>query len=126
MRRVLPTAVLLVSAAVLLAACAGNADYTPILRSEPEADSIQTRMPRTLRLYYNALPDVGRSSLSLTGPGGEVELRGLHTMAADDLMIEIMEPLANGDYSVKWTAAFGDDPTEYVGEVRFRVQIEPQ
>jgi len=111
---------------VLLAACAGGPAYTPIVNSEPAADSIQTRMPRTLRLYYDALPDVERSSLSLTGPEGEVELRGLHTMAADDLMIEIMEPLANGDYAVHWTTIVGDDPAEYTGEVRFQVQVEQE
>ena len=119
MHRILPAVI-----PMLLAACAGDPEYTPIINSEPAADSIQTRMPRTLRLYYDALPDVERSSLSLTGPDGEVELRGLHTMAADDLMIEIMQPLANGDYAVHWTAIVGDDPAEYTGEVRFQVQIE--
>ncbi len=109
---------------LLLAACTGEPEYTPIVNSEPAADSVQTRMPRTLRLYYDALPDVERSGLSLIGPEGEVELRGLHTMAADDLMIEIMEPLADGDYAVHWTAVVGDEPTEYTGEVRFSVQVE--
>ena len=116
--------ILLAVVSLLLAACTGEPEYTPILNSEPAADSIQTRMPRTLRLYYDALPDVDRSGLSLIGPQGEVELRGLHTMAADDLMIEIMEPLADGDYAVHWTAVVGDDPTEYTGEVRFQVQAE--
>ncbi len=119
MRRISPAII-----SLLLAACAGGPGYTPIIRSEPPADSIQTRMPRTLRLYYDALPDVERSSLSLTGPAGEVELRGLHTMAADDLMIEIMEPLADGRYAVHWTAVVGDDPAEYSGEVRFEVRVE--
>lgn len=109
---------------LLFAACTAAPEYTPIINSEPAADSIQTRMPRTLRLYYDALPDVDRSGLSLIGPQGEVELRGLHTMAADDLMIEIMEPLADGDYAVHWNAVVGDDPTEYTGEVRFQVQAE--
>lgn len=121
MRRILPAVI-----SVLLAACASGTEYTPIINSEPAADSIQTRMPRTLRLYYNALPDVERSSLSLIGPEGEVELRGLHTMAADDLMIEIMEPLANGDYAVHWTAIVGDDPAEYTGEVHFQVRVEQE
>ncbi len=119
MYRILPAVV-----SGLLAACAGGPAYTPIIHSEPAADSIQTRVPRTLRLYYDALPDVQRSSLSLIGPDGEVELRGLHTMAADDLMIEIMEPLANGDYAVHWTTIVGDDPAEYTGEVRFQVQVQ--
>ncbi len=115
---------LLAVVSALLAACAGEPDYTPLVNSEPAADSIQTRMPRTLRLYYDALPNVEQSSLSLTGPAGEHALRGLHTMAADDLMIEIMEPLADGDYTVHWTAIVGDDPIEYSGEVKFSLQTE--
>ena len=116
--------ILLAAIPMLFAACATETEYTPIIDSEPAADSIQTRMPRTLRLYYDALPDVERSSLSLIGPDGEVELRGLHTMAADDLMIEIMEPLANGDYAVHWTTTVGDNPAEYTGQVQFQVQVE--
>ncbi len=111
--------------AVLLAGCASQPEYTPIIGAEPAADSVQTRMPRTLRLYYDALPDVDRSSLRLTGPDGEeIALRGLHTMAADDLMIEIMQPLANGSHTVHWTTVVGADPAVYSGELRFQVQVE--
>ena len=115
---------LLAIVTILLAAC--EPQYTPIINAEPAADSTQIRMPRTLRLYYDALPDVERSSLSLSGPAGEYELRGLHAMAADDLMIEIMQPLANGDYTVHWTTLVGEDPSEYSGEVRFSVQVEQE
>ena len=111
---------------LLFAACATGPQYSPLINAEPAADSIQTRMPRTLRLFYNALPDVERSSLTLIGPAGEVPLRGLHTMAADDLMIEIMEPLANGDYTVNWTTVVADDAELYSGEVNFSVALEPQ
>ena len=119
MRRVLISALFSLS----LAACEREPEFSPILGSEPAADSVQTRMPRTLRLYYSALPDVERSSLRLVGPEGDVPLRGLHTMAADDLMIEIMEPLADGDYAVHWTTVVADDPHEYSGEVNFSVEL---
>ena len=109
---------------LLVAACATAPEYSPIINAEPAADSVQTRMPRTLRLYYNALPDVERSSLTLSGPAGDVPLRGLHTMAADDLMIEIVEPLANGDYTVHWTTVVAGDANEYSGEVTFSVEVE--
>ncbi len=109
---------------LLFAACDREGGYSPILNSEPAADSVQTRMPRTLRLYYSALPDVERSSLRLVDPeGGDIPLRGLHTMAADDLMIEIMEPLANGDYAIHWTTVVADDPGEYSGVVNFSVKL---
>ena len=104
-----------------LSACASSSDYTPLLRAEPEIGGELSRPPRTLRLYYDALPDVSRSSLKLTGPSGEHRLRGLHTMAADDLMIEIMDPVTNGDYTVEWTTVVGDDPTAYSGVFSFTV-----
>lgn len=108
---------------LLLAACATSAnDYSPLLRAEPGIDADLTRAPRTLRLYYDALPDVSRSSLSLSGPAGVYPLRGLHTMAADDLMVEIMEPLTPGEYVVEWETAVGADPTLHRGSYTFRVE----
>ena len=106
----------------ILYTCVSGRDYSPLLRAEPERNSELTRAPRTLRLFYDALPDVARSSLKLVGPSGEHQLRGLHTMAADDLMIEIMDPVTVGDYSVKWRTAVGDDPTVYSGYFNFSVR----
>ena len=81
-----------------LVACASSQPDSPLLRAEPAADASLARAPRNLRLFYEALPDVSQSSLRLVGPGGEHALRGLHTMIADDLMIEILDPLeAPGD-----------------------------
>lgn len=109
---------------VLLSACAGNSGYTPLLRAEPEIGGDFTRAPRTLRLYYDALPDVSRSNVSLTGPAGEYPLRDLHTMAADDLMTEIMEPLTAGEYTVHWTTVVGDDPSVHQGAFNFSVRSD--
>ena len=109
------------SASLLLSACAGSQDYTPLLSAEPEIGAATARVPRTLRLYYDALPDVSQSSLRLVGPEGEHALRGLHTMAADDLMIEIMDPVTVGTYTVEWTTVVGDDPSTYSGSFEFTV-----
>jgi len=109
------------SACLLLSACAGSQDYTPLLSAEPEIGAATARVPRTLRLYYDALPDVSQSSLRLVGPQGEHALRGLHTMAADDLMIEIMDPVTVGTYTVEWTTVVGDDPSTYSGSFEFTV-----
>ena len=85
----------------VLTSCTGVSDYTLLLNSEPGAgETINERTPRTLRLFYAALPDVENSELTLTGPAGDYSLRGLHTMGADDLMVEIYQPaLTNGNYS---------------------------
>ena len=106
----------------ILSTCVSERDYSPLLRAEPERNSELTRAPRTLRLFYDALPDVARRSLKLVGPSGEHQLRGLHTMAADDLMIEIMDPVTAGDYSVEWRTVVGDDPTVYSGYFNFSVR----
>jgi len=106
-------------AVFVLSSCAAHSGYSPLLRAEPEIGSTLTRAPRTLRLFYDSLPDVPRSSLRLLGPNGEHQLRGLHTMAADDLMIEILDPVTAGQYTVEWSTAVGDDPELYSGSFQF-------
>lgn len=108
-----------------LAACGSAIPHTPMLDSEPEAGAVLTRAPRTLRLYFENLPDVDRSALRLVGPNGVHKLRGMHTMAADDLMIEILDPLSPGDYTVEWTTVIADDPTVYSGTFGFTVEERP-
>lgn len=103
-----------------LVACASGQPDSPLLRAEPAADTSLTRAPRTLRLFYEALPDVSQSSLRLVGPGGEHALRGLHTMAADDLMIEILDPVeAPGEYTVHWTTVVANDSQSHEGSYSF-------
>ena len=109
----------------ILASCTGAGDYTPLLNSEPGAGEVITeRIPRTRRLFYAALPDVENSDLRLTGPEGDYSLRGMHTMGADDLMIEIHQPaLTNGTYTVQWKTRVEADATDYDGEYNFEVSI---
>lgn len=115
-------------AALVLLTTAGcsstSSSYSPFLYAEPAAGAELTRAPRTLRLFYAALPDVSKSNLTLTGPTGEHKLRGMHTMGADDLMIEILDPATPGDYKVEWTAVVGDDPVSYEGSYTFSVTAQ--
>lgn len=105
-----------------LAGCVSGDDYSPFLRAEPAADSVLSRAPRNLRLFYDALPDVPNSSLTLTGPDGNYDLRGFHSMGSDDLMIEITNPsIPDGNYVVDWSAVVGEDSTVYEGSYRFSV-----
>jgi len=113
---------LVLSLLLIQSACVGTPEYSPLLRAEPEIGATLSRVPRTLRLYYDALPDVDQSSLKLIGPNGEHQLRGLHTMAADDLMIEIMDSITPGDYLVEWSTVVEGDSALYQGSYRFTVE----
>jgi len=113
-----------VTGAVLLIGCATGSEYSPLLRAEPAIGAVLNRAPRTLRLFYAALPDVEQSSLSLIGPNGELSMRGFHTMAADDLMIEINDEVVDGDYTVRWTAVVAGDPNTYEGAYSFTVDTQ--
>ena len=108
-----------------LAACGLAMPHSPILSSEPKEGAVLTRAPRTIRLYFEGLPDVDRSTLRLQGPNGEHRLRGLHTMSADDLMIEILDPLTPGDYTVEWTTVIVNNPTIYSSTFSFTVEDSP-
>ena len=104
-----------------LIGCVTNGAYSPLLRAEPEIGSELNRAPRTLRLYFDSLPNVSQSSLRLVGPNGEHQLRGLHTMADNDLMIEIMEPVTIGEYRLEWVTVVENDPSTYSGGFNFTV-----
>ena len=124
MKSLIPLSVFLVINSTL-AACGLAMSHSPILSSEPEEDTVLTQAPRTLRLYFEGLPDVDRSTLRLQGPNGEHRLRGLHTMSADDLMIEILDPLTPGDYTVEWTTVIVNNPTIYSSTFSFTVEDSP-
>ena len=124
MKKFIPRSAFLVINATL-AACGLAMSNSPILNSEPADGAVLTRAPRTLRLYFEGLPDVDRSTLRLQGPNGEHRLRGLHTMSADDLMIEILDPLTPGDYTVEWTTVIVNNPTIYSSTFSFTVEDRP-
>ena len=124
MKKPIPLFVFLAITATF-AACGLAMPLSPILSSEPENGAVLTRAPRTLRLYFRGLPDVDRSTLRLLGPTGEHQLRGLHTMAANDLMIEILDAITPGDYTVEWTTVIVNNPTVYSGTLNFTVEDRP-
>jgi methionine-rich copper-binding protein CopC len=117
--RLLRTIALLPS---LLISCAVSGQESPFLGAEPGVDSVLSNAPRTLRLFFQQLPDVAQSEVTLVGPGGPVNLRGLHTMGANDLMMEIFDETANGVYTVNWRTVVADDPNQYSGSYTFTVQ----
>jgi methionine-rich copper-binding protein CopC len=108
--------------AVFQTACTSAGSTGGFISAEPEQGAVLSSAPRQLRLYYVELPDVPSSTVILEGPDGEVNLRGLHTMGANDLMMEIFDEVPNGRYTVKWSTVLGDDPTQLQGQYEFTVQ----
>jgi methionine-rich copper-binding protein CopC len=124
-RRLKSLLALFVLAASLVGCASSSTGYSPFLRAEPAADSVLNRAPRNLRLFYDALPDVSNSGLTLTGPDGNYDLRGFHTMGSDDLMIEITNPsIPDGEYVVDWSAVIGEGSIVHVGSYRFSVATD--
>ena len=104
--------------------CSLRESASPLLASEPEANSITDRIPRTLRLYFKSLPNVDLSNVRLSGPAGTYTLRGLHTMGEDDLMVEIYRPiLVDGEYQVEWEVEFNDGRATASGKYDFSVKV---
>lgn len=75
---------------------------------EPKAEQpLVGPSPRFIQLHFNKAPEVATSRIELVDANGNsVQLRGLHTMGANDLMILVQEPLKDGRYQVKWQASF--------------------
>jgi len=107
-----------------LAGTAGSAGTFTLQRSEPAAESILASAPSYLHLFFDAAPDVSRSSIMLQTADGAraIPLTGLHTMDSGDLMISIAEPLAAGAYSVTWSSASGNGGAQQMGSYRFEVE----
>ena len=75
---------------------------------EPAAEQeIIGASPKFIQLYFNKAPEVAKSSIRILDTEGRtIQVRGLHTMGSNDLMILIQEPLTTGRYQVKWQASF--------------------
>jgi methionine-rich copper-binding protein CopC len=114
MRRTLAIA----AAALLIAAAAWALDAQ---RMDPAKDTILTRPPQHLRVFFDVLPDPAKSELHLVGPEGELKLEGLHTMGENDLMVRIVGRVADGDYTASWKAT-GTDGSTSSGEWKFTVK----
>lgn len=103
---------------------AGPGGAFTLQRSEPVAGSSLASTPAYLHLFFDAAPDVSRSSIMLQTVDGAhtIPLTGLHSMASGDLMISIGEPLAAGAYTVTWSSAPGSGGDQQMGSFRFEVE----
>ena len=108
---------------LIVAGCQSTDNVSPLLNAEPEPGGMVTRTPQTLRLYFSQLPNVESSAVTLhSSSGRELNLRGMHTMGANDLMMEIYDQVPDGEYTVNWTAVLEGDPAHYNGSYSFTVR----
>lgn len=129
-RSILPLAIVALSFTLL--ACDSSESTTQsntkvFLKADPAVDAELDFPPASLRVYFNELPNVDGSSMSLSGPDGDIPLSGLHTMGEDDLMIGIDQyPLPAGQYTVQWTARFVEGGPEFSGSYDFAVKTSQE
>ncbi len=116
-RRVGPATAVLVAALLTLIACAGPAatlgaapaeEPIAVVATEPEDGAVVDRPVRSLRVWFDRSPDVALSQLTLSGPAGELEVTGLHTMGEDDLMAQVVGRMPDGEYTAGWTVGSGE------------------
>jgi methionine-rich copper-binding protein CopC len=112
--------VLALSLGILLLAATGGWALEP-QRMDPAQNATLTRPPQHLRVFFDVLPDPGKSELKLVGPEGELKLEGLHTMGENDLMVRIVGRVADGEYTAHWRAV-GTDGSTSEGEWKFTVK----
>ena len=86
--------------------------HTRLLRSIPGKDSVITASPATIQLWFSEKIELGLSRVRIEGAGGKsVALSPLtqDASAADAPVVgRVPSPLADGTYTLHWTAASRD------------------
>ena len=109
-------------AVLCLAALVGAAAFAlGAQKMDPAKDATLTRPPQHLRVFFDVEPDPAKSELELTGPEGELQIEGLHTMGEKDLMGRIVGRVADGEYTASWKAT-GVDGSTSEGQWKFIVK----
>jgi hypothetical protein len=85
--------------------------HTRLLRSIPGKDSVIASSPATIQLWFSEKIELGLSRVRIEGAGKTVALSPLtqNASVADAPVVgRVPAPLADGTYTVHWTAASGD------------------
>ena len=96
------------AATVLLAAW--TLFHLELTASHPEAEAALSEPPGEIWLQFSVIPDHDRSSFSLEGPTGSVELGAIMVGEEPEILrAEIVGAMPDGTYTVSWTGAPLDD-----------------
>ena len=96
----------------VVATTAAAVRHTRLLRSIPGKDSVVTASPATIQLWFSEKIELGLSRVRIEGAGGKsVALSPLTqdaSVADAPVVGRVPAPLADGTYTVHWTAASRD------------------
>lgn len=98
------------AAVVLLLASAALAGWVPfhleLNASFPEADAVVTEAPTEIWLEFSVAPDMGRTSFSVRGPDGNVELGAVTAGGKPEVVkAAVKGAMPAGSYTVSWAGA---------------------
>jgi methionine-rich copper-binding protein CopC len=109
---------------IVAAVCVSTAllsAHLKLARSAPAADAVLESAPGVLQLWFNEEPLLPLSSITLTGPGGQIKLEPPRAGGERSLVAKIGATLAPGAYRVAWKAA-GDDGHVISGTLSFSIK----
>ncbi len=86
--------------------------HTHLVKSIPGKDSVLRSRPATVQLWFSEKIELGLSRVRIEGADGRSISASPLTQAADvanaPVVASIASPLADGTYTLHWTAASGD------------------
>lgn len=107
-----------------LGALAWTAFHLDIVDSYPKPDQTLEGPPAEVWLEFSTAPDQMRSSFSVRGPAGAVELGAVAAGATPKILrADVKGPLAPGSYTVSWVGA---PPGDHAVRGRFAFTVVPR
>lgn len=83
-----------------------------ILKSTPNVGSTLTESPKSVRIWFDQVPESEAWELVIEGESAKYEVSYIHTMGENDLMGMLFESLPDGEYKLhwRWDSHSGDLP----------------
>ena len=110
----------LVSLLVALAAPAGADAHATLLRTSPADGAVLDRAPPLVRIEFDGGVRVAPGNAAVANATGATELAGTPSTSGNVLTLPLRADLANGAYSIRWSAV-SDDGHREQGVLAFAV-----
>lgn len=86
--------------------------HLDLVDSLPKEDQVLEEAPEVVWLEFSAAPDMSRSSFSIRGPEGGVELGDIKTGEKEEVIqARVVGEMPAGTYTLSWVGAPMDDHT---------------